>query len=424
MIETIFALSSGAPPAAIAVIRISGPRAGAALATLAGRLPPPRAPKVRNLRAPNGTVLDRALVLWLPGSANAVGEDSGEIHAHGGRAVVAAILGALGGVPGLRPAVPGEFTRRAFENGRIDLAEAEGLADLLEAETELQRSAALAMAGGAFSRQVEAWRERLLIVSAHVETTLDFAEDDDSGPGLAAIAEEIARLGKELEAQLGRPRAERLREGVRIVIAGPPNAGKSTLFNALVESDAAITAPDAGTTRDVLVRSLALGGIPLMVFDTAGLRDDSADAVERTGIERAGATIASADIVLWLGGEGEGPARSWEIAAQTDRAESTKQFPRHEISAISGQGMDGLRRDLAAIARDLLPRAGEAALNLRQSTLLRQAAIALGEEQDHRDPILIAEALRQARIAFDNLLGRTTTEEMLDTLFGRFCIGK
>lgn len=395
-----------------------------ALIALAGRLPPARSPKVRTLRDASGDVLDRALVLWLPGSANATGEDSAEIHAHGGRAVIAAILGTLGEMAGLRQAEPGEFTRRAFGNGRIDLAEAEGLADLLAAETQLQRSAALAMAGGAFSRQVEVWRERLLIISAHVETTLDFAEDDDGGPDPELIGAAIAELRDELDAHLSRPTAEALREGIRVVLAGPPNAGKSTLFNALVEGEAAITAPEAGTTRDVLTRPVALGGVPFTFFDTAGLRDDSSDPVERIGIERAAAAVAGADIVLWLGPEGDGPPGAWEIVAQIDRSTQCKLRARHAVSAVTGAGMDALRRDLVASAQSLLPRPGEAALNQRQRGLIGDAAAALGDAGAASDALLVAGALRRARMAFDALLGRTTTEDMLDTLFGRFCIGK
>ena len=424
MYDTIFALSSGAPPAAIAVIRISGPRAGAALRSLVRTLPPPRSPKVRTLRGEDGGVLDRALVLWLPGQGNATGEDSAEIHAHGGRAVVAAILAALAAVPGLRQAEPGEFTRRAFANGRIDLAEAEGLADLLAAETELQRSAAAAMAGGAFSRTVEEWRAQLLAISAHVETALDFSDDDDTGQGAEAISAAISGLREALELQLVRPAAETLREGIRVVLAGPPNTGKSTLFNVLVENEAAITAPEAGTTRDVLMRPIALDGVPFTVFDTAGLRMGSTDAIERIGIERAGQAVAAADIVLWLGEEGAGPPGAWEIAPKSDRLGSTKQAHRHAVSAKTGAGLDALRGDLVATARTMLPRPGEAALGQRQRGLLRDAARALGEGASMIDPLLVAEALRRARVAFDGLLGRTTTEDMLDTLFGRFCIGK
>ncbi|MDE2621422.1 MAG: 50S ribosome-binding GTPase, partial [Sphingomonadales bacterium] len=251
---TIFALSSGTVPAAIGVVRISGPEAGAALSRLAGRLPPPRRAVTATLRDAAGAVLDRALVLWLPGPGTATGEDCAELHLHGGRAVIAAVEAALLACPGLRRAEPGEFTRRTFVNGRIDLAEAEGLADLLAAETELQRQSALAMAGGGLSRLVEGWRERLLLLSAEVEAALDFADEDDVDTPDAAPCStwNIAPLRDEIGNWLSRPRAETLREGFRVVLAGPPNAGKSTLFNALVESEAAITSPIAGTTRDLV----------------------------------------------------------------------------------------------------------------------------------------------------------------------------
>ncbi|HVR90051.1 MAG TPA: tRNA uridine-5-carboxymethylaminomethyl(34) synthesis GTPase MnmE [Novosphingobium sp.] len=425
MTETIFALSSGAPPAAIAIVRISGPRAGEALATLAGRLPVARRAVSVRLRNTGGETLDRALALWLPGPGTATGEDTAELHCHGGRAVVAAVEAALSALPGLRRAGPGEFTRRAFANGRIDLAEAEGLADLLLAETDLQRRAAQAMVGGAFSRQIEDWRERLLSASAAVEAVLDFGDEDDVSELPDSFGRALAELRGELADWLVRPRAEILREGFRVVLAGPPNAGKSTLFNALVESEAAITAPLAGTTRDVLTRSVALAGVPFTFVDTAGLREEAGDAIEAVGVERAHAAVAEGDLVLWLGDEGASPAAAWEIEAQVDRSFGTaKREPRHRVSAVTGAGMEELRADLVARARTSMPRPGEAALNARQHRLLAQAEVALGAAMELNDPLLIGESLRLARVAFDGLLGRTTTEDMLDALFGRFCIGK
>ncbi|HUD28105.1 MAG TPA: GTPase, partial [Novosphingobium sp.] len=279
MHDTIFALSSGSPPAAIAVVRLSGPQAGAALAALAGGLPEPRRASYRTLRVSRETVLDRALVLWFPGARTATGEDLAELHLHGGRAVVAATESALATMPGLRRAEPGEFTRRAFANGRMDLAEAEGLADLLSAETELQRRSAIAMVGGSFSNQVAAWRFRILDASAAIEAVLDFGDEDDVADLPPTFAASIAALAEELADWLKRPRAETLREGYRVVLAGPPNAGKSTLFNALVEDEAAITAPLAGTTRDVLTRAVAIEGVPFVFADTAGLREEAGDAI-------------------------------------------------------------------------------------------------------------------------------------------------
>ncbi len=423
--ETIFALSSGAPPAAIGVIRISGPQAGAALAALAGSLPPRRRARLSLLRDAAGDPLDQALVLWFPGPHTATGEDLAELHCHGGRAVIAAVVRALAALPGLRAAEPGEFTRRAFANGRLDLAEAEGLADLLSAETEWQRAAALGNFGGAISRQVERWRGAVLTLSAQLEAVLDFSDEDDARDLPAGFTRSIAALTGELAQWLTRPRAERLGEGFRVVLAGPPNAGKSTLFNALVESEAAITSPIAGTTRDVIERAVALGGVPFTFVDTAGLRNESSDAIEAIGIDRARSALERADLVLWLGPEGEGPAGAWDIAAQCDRPECVaKPGAEHKVSAITGEGIAELKRALIAAARGVLPKPGEAALNARQHARLSEAREALSAASGLSDPLLIAEELRHARLALDRLIGRATTEDMLDALFGRFCIGK
>lgn len=425
MSDTIFALSSGAPPAAIAVVRISGPGAGTALHALTARALPPRRAVTVTLRDEAGEALDRALALWLPAPQTATGEDTLELHCHGGRAVIAAVEAALAALPGLRAATPGEFTRRAFANGKIDLAEAEGLADLLSAETELQRRSAMAMASGDFSALVSGWREALLNLSASVEAVLDFSDEDDVSALPPAFSETLQTLEAEILEWLGRPRAEVLREGFRVVLAGPPNAGKSTLFNALVESEAAITAPLAGTTRDVLIHPVALYGVPFRFFDTAGLRETAGDAVEAIGVERALAAVEQADLVLWLGPEGEGPAGAWEIAPQADcKPAATKLQPRHILSAVTGQGMDSLRADLVTTARAAMPRPGEPALNTRQHRLLSEAREALSAAGSLTDPLLVAENLRLSRVGFDALLGRTTTEDMLDALFGRFCIGK
>ena len=425
MTETIFALSSGAPPAAIAVVRISGPDAGAALRALTGKDLTPRRVSYVRLRDGRGDTLDRVLALWLPGPGTATGEDIAELHCHGGRAVIAGVEAALAEMPQLRRATSGEFTRRAFANGRIDLAEAEGLADLLTAETELQRRSAMAMAGGAFSRMVEAWREELLAASASIEAVLDFADEDDAATLPRDFFASLEKLRAELDDWLARPRAEALREGFRVVLAGPPNSGKSTLFNALVESDAAITAPIAGTTRDVLTYSVAIDGVPFRFADTAGLRDQAGDSIEAIGVARARAAIGDADLVLWLGPESRGPEGAWEIEPQADRpGHPAKRAPRHRASAVTGEGLDALRRDLVVAARAALPKPGDGALNARQHRLLAEAEAALASAAFQSDPLLCAENLRLARVAFDGLLGRTTTEDMLDALFGRFCIGK
>lgn len=428
MTDTIFAHSSGAAPAAIALIRISGPSASTALQALAGRVPKPRRASYATLSDAAAQVLDQALVLWFPGPNTATGEDLAELHCHGGRAVIAAVEAALAQLPGLRKALPGEFTRRAFAHGRIDLAQAEGLADLLSAETDLQRRAALSMAGGEVSRQIEEWRQEVLRLSAVVEAALDFSDEGDVGALPEDLYRQIARLEGEIAAWLERPRAERLKDGFAVVIAGPPNAGKSTLFNALVESEAAITAPIAGTTRDVLSWSVAIHGVPFRFLDTAGLREETDDRIEAIGIERARGELARADLVLWLGAEGEEPdgVTCWDVAAQIDRPghRTAKPMAHHRVSALTGEGVDGLRRDLVDHALQALPRPGEAALNQRQHQALSEVARSLRAAGSLRDSLLVGEELRLARVALDAVLGRTTTEDMLDTLFGRFCIGK
>lgn len=428
---TIYALSSGAPPAALAIIRISGPDAGSALRALAGALPAPRRASLRTLRDPASTdILDWALVLWFPGPDTATGEDLAELHLHGGRAVVRAVESALSAYGGLRLAEPGEFTRRAFLNGRMDLAEAEGLSDLLFAETEAQRIAAIRMASGHLSHQIEAWRGEVLRLSALVEAELDFSDEDDVGDDVADhVGEGIAALAGAIDLALARPRAERLRDGVRVVLAGPPNAGKSTLLNALLQREAAIVSDIAGTTRDVIEAPVALGGIPFVLTDTAGLRDHGAEAIESIGIARAQDAIAAADIVLWLGAEGEGPDHPalWEIEAQIDRAgvsRETSHVVRHRLSAKTGEGLDALIADLVATARTLLPASNELALNARQHRLLGECAWALHGAEAQPDLLLRAESLRLARNALDQLLGHTHVEDMLDALFGAFCIGK
>lgn len=432
MTDTIFALSSGPPPAGIAVIRISGPQASPALRALCGKLPAPRRASLATLADPaDGTHLDRTMVLWLPGPGTATGEDSAELHLHGGRAVVAAVEAALERLPGLRRAQAGEFTRRAFANGRIDLAEAEGLADLLSAETELQRRVALAMAEGALSRDVEEWRAELLRISARLEAALDFSDEDDVGEGEATLpagfAGECIALAERIDAWLSRPRAEPLKEGFRVVLAGPPNAGKSTLFNALVEQEAAITAAEPGTTRDVLTFAASLDGVPFTFVDTAGLRDDGAGEIERIGIARARAAAEKADLILWLGPEGEGPEGRtlWEIAARADDPTAPRKSDKAlALSARTGEGLAALRSALVDHARRSLPAPGQAALNQRQHDRLSEVAEALRFAAMERDGLLAAENLRLARRALDALVGRTGTEDMLDALFGRFCIGK
>lgn len=419
--DTIFALSSGAPPAAVALIRISGPKADAALAALAGRLPEPRVATFRRLRV-DGEVLDNTVIIRFPGPNSATGEDIAELHLHGGRAVVARALVALGGIEGLRPAQPGEFTRRAFDNGRIDLAEAEGLADLLEAETESQRRAALALAGGALSRQVEAWQERLLALAAEVEAALDFSDEDDVAPLSPDFRDRARAIRDELAAALARPRAERLRDGVRVAIAGPPNAGKSSLLNALIGRDAAITSPLPGTTRDLIEAPTAIGGVPFLLVDTAGLRL-SRDEVETIGVRRAMSSVVMADIVVWLGRPEAAPERSIVVHAKSDLGPPSRPCDL-SLSALTGEGVDALLTALIERSTTLLPGQGDVALNQRHYDCLRESHDALLEVVETGDLLVAAEWLRWTRNVLDRVTGRAGVEDMLDALFGRFCIGK
>lgn len=337
--------------------------------------------------------------------------------------MIVAVCAALRAQPGLREAEPGEFTRRAFANGRIDLAQAEALGDLLTAETELQRRVAQAGVGGGLSSQVEAWRERVLTLSAMVEAALDFSDEDDVAQLPTTFLADRDALHREIAESLAGPRAERLRDGIRVVIAGPPNSGKSSLFNVLVNEGAAIVSPVAGTTRDVIERPVAFEGIPFVLVDTAGLRDIAGDEIEAVGIERAQDQLILADIVLWLGAEGAGPEKAIEIQAKEDDPDAFwKAKPAYVVSARSLVGVLPLQAGLVAIARRLLPKPDECAINKRQALLLHEAADALQQRSD--DWLILAESLRIARDSFDRLLGRSGTEDMLDTLFSRFCIGK
>jgi tRNA modification GTPase len=315
---TIFALSSGRLPAAIAVVRISGPRAGDALKALTGRIPEPRKAAFARVRDPaTGELIDEALALWFPGPNSETGEDTAELQLHGGRAVLAATLRALSSLEGLRPAEAGEFTRRAFENGKLDLTAVEGLADLVGAETEAQRRQAFRQMQGVLAKRADAWREKLVQALALVEAGIDFSDEADVPADLTAPAAAIAR---ELEAEIsdaladGR-RGERLREGLVVAIAGPPNAGKSTLLNRLARREAAIVSPHAGTTRDVIEVHLDLGGLPVTLLDTAGIRETD-DPLELEGVRRARERAAAADLVLWLVDASEEEAGAAQAGAQ------------------------------------------------------------------------------------------------------------
>lgn len=448
--DTVFALSSGRPPAAIAVVRLSGPQAGTALQRVIGRLPEARRASLCLVRNPaTGEVIDQALALWFPAPASETGEDMAELHLHGGRAVIAATLEALGALPGLRPAEAGEFTRRAFAAGQLDLTAVEGLADLIGAETEAQRRQAVRQLRGALGKRAEAWRRRLIELQALVEAGLDFSDEGDVPADLIApVLRGAGDLGGEIRAVLadGR-RGERLREGLTIAIAGPPNAGKSTLFNWLAGRPAAIVSPYPGTTRDVLELHLALSGYPVTVLDTAGMRA-SEDPLEQEGIARARAGAAAADLVLWVEEAGcamgapaqlagEGAAPFWCIDSKADAprdagsvaacAKKSKVNKRFLVSAHTGEGLPGLLAALSEFAAEALS-VGDNALitRARHRHALEQAAAALDEVMNHNSCYeeLIAEDLRAAAAALGRLVGRIDVEDVLEVIFRDFCIGK
>lgn len=425
MADTIFALSSGRPPAAISVIRISGAIAHQVGERLAGSVPEARTAAVRDLRHPgSGELLDRALILRFDAPASSTGEDTLELHCHGGRAVVDALLHALAELDGLRQAKPGEFTRRAFENGRIDLTEAEGLADLIEAETESQRKAALRLAEGGLSRQIEDWQSRLLDLSAQAERAIDYDEDDVALD--PALVRACAHLAADLRRWLERPRIEPLRDGLQVVVAGPPNSGKSSLINAIAGEERTIVTDIPGTTRDHIEVPLSLGGLPIRLTDTAGLRKTD-DKVEAIGVERAARLVDQADVLIWLGDPGAAPNHSRLVKVRS-KADLPSRAPAADdvivVSSVTHQGISVLLNQVEQLARSVLPAEGGIALNRRQATQIAEAAAAIELALNGLDIVVLAEGLRLARGAFDRLTGRAGVEDVLDTLFGRFCLGK
>lgn len=424
---TLFALSSGAPPAGVAVIRISGPQAPRALlAMTATALPSPRRAVLRAVLDPvSRETLDRAMVLWMPGPGTATGDDVVEYHLHGGRAVVAAVLAALARCDGLVPATAGAFTRRAFENGKLDLAQVEGFADLLQAETEAQRKAALALADGALGRRVEAWRGEVLKAAARIESQLDFGDEDDVARGETAVV--LTDVVREVRQCLAAPDADKLRDGVRVAFAGRPNAGKSSLLNALVGREVAITSPTAGTTRDVIEAAVSMDGLPIVFIDTAGLRRDTSDPIEQEGIRRAMAAVARADIIVWMDEDVNPPtsaARVIRVTAFVDIRETGPVGDRYHVSSVTGIGLDHLRQAIVAEAQLLTGRGDATAINRRQRELIAAFLTALEGADAEHDLLIAAEHLRQARMCLDRLVGRAGVEDVLDTLFGQFCIGK
>jgi len=453
--DTIFALSSGRPPAAIAVIRICGPQAGRALQTLIGRMPQPRHATLARVCEPaSGEVIDEALALWFPGPHSETGEDMAELQLHGGHAVIAAVLDALGRIAGCRPAEPGEFTRRAFANGRLDLTAVEGLGDLIAAETAAQRRQAFRQLKGLIGDRAEAWRNRIIDVIALVEARIDFSDEADVPEDLVVPA---LRAAQQLRSEIGAALAdsgsgERLRDGLVVAIAGPPNAGKSTLLNRLARREAAIVSPYPGTTRDVIEVHLDLDGYPVTLLDTAGIRD-SGDPVEREGVRRARVRAAAADLVLWVidvsaadAGRGDvmvnGELKSdrWLIKNKVDLVqakpcasnesrsgdEPSKTF---SISAANGVGIDALVRALSEYARGYFA-ATESVLvtrarhrkALEETLAALDRALAEGAAAGREE--LIAEELRAAGTALGRLTGRVDVEDILDVIFRDFCIGK
>lgn len=458
---TIVALASGALPAAIAVIRLSGPATAGLVEVLAGGLPPPRRASLRLLRDPrDGRPLDRGLVLWLPGPGSPTGEDAAELHVHGGRAVVAAVLATLTARPGVRLAEPGEFARRAFEAGRMDLAALEGLADLVAAETEAQRAQALAHSEGLLGGKVEAWRAGLVAARALVEAGLDFADEDDvPAAALAAARAEAAALRDALTAALADAgRGERLREGFQVALLGPPNAGKSSLLNVLARREVAIVTAEPGTTRDIIEVHLDLGGLPVTIADTAGLRA-AEGVVEREGIRRALARATAADLTLWLDPLDApqpppadlvapvGAARLMVVRTKADLTPSEARPPAAvaarghvaadagplpppeplRLSTLTGVGLADLVARLQAKAAARLS-AGEPALVVRARQREAVAAAVAALDRALADPDLpaelFAEELRAAGDALGRVVGRIGVEDVLDRLFSSFCIGK
>jgi tRNA modification GTPase len=420
--ETIYALSSGAPPAAIAVMRVSGPQAGDVLDRLAGSRPEPRRAGLRTLHDANGDMLDRALLLWFPGPATATGEDLAELHLHGGRAVVAAVSRALDGW-GLRLAEPGEFTRRALFNGRLDLGAIEGLADLLAAETEGQRREALLRADGVLTRRTAEWGRQLTASAARIEAAIDYDGEAETSAQAAAASAPLAILLSDIETALAVAPLERLRDGVRVAIIGPPNAGKSTLFNALVGRSAAIVSDIPGTTRDAIERPVSIGGVPFVLVDTAGLRETD-DPVERIGVERARREQALADIIVDLDGSGGRPhdCPVIEVSAKADIAPVRPDAL--GVCALDGTGVAELATRLTTVAADLLPAEGEVALDRRHRDDLGKMRDELVAAAAETDILLQAEQVRTALRHIDGLTGNAGIEDMLDVLFGRFCLGK
>ncbi|MDX2258701.1 MAG: tRNA uridine-5-carboxymethylaminomethyl(34) synthesis GTPase MnmE [Hyphomicrobiaceae bacterium] len=450
--ETIFAVASGAGKAGVAVVRVSGPGALSAVIGLTGSLPPPRRAVVRTLRrGEDGAPIDRGLVVTFPAPSSFTGEDMAEFHLHGGRAVVAATLAGLAGLAGFRLAKPGEFARRAFDAGKLDLSEVEGLADLIDAETEAQRAQAMRQASGGLRVVVEGWRDRLVGAMALVEAAIDFSDEADVADDAVARAEaDAAALMAEITAELARGHsAEIVRDGLRVVLTGPPNVGKSSLINALARRDVAIVSAEPGTTRDVLEVRLDIGGYAVVVSDTAGLRT-AEGAIEAEGIRRTRQAMSAADVVVVVGapdvampdarrdaigpehGAGGSPRlirvrNKADLGVGTDVSGPVADTSALAVSARTGAGIDRLLAALGMHARDLAGHEEPGVVTqARQREVVSSALGELNSFVAERElPIEVrAEALRRAAAALARISGRVDVEDVLDQVFGRFCIGK
>jgi tRNA modification GTPase len=438
---TIFALSSAPGRAGIAVVRVSGPAAGDVIDALAPPRPKKRFAALRRIRDPqNGETIDEGLVLWFAGPRTETGEDMVEFHLHGGTAIVKAMLAVLGRQPGCRLAEPGEFARRAFLNGKLDLAQIEGLADLVDAETDAQRRQALGQMGGALSELYEGWRADLIRASALVEAAIDFSDEGDVASNAFDVARNIvADLQAAIAAHLDDGnRGEILRDGFRVVLAGPPNAGKSSLLNALARREAAIVSEEAGTTRDVIEVRLDLDGLPVIVTDTAGIREPQG-AIEREGIRRTLERAGAADLVLWLSDSSDpaavpppevsarGDKFFVPVATKIDLPGANLSRETSAVSAKTGDGLSELTRRLAGIARDRLGEISAPAITReRYRVQLEECMNGLerfmsGHKHEHE---LRAEDLRIAAQALGRITGRVDVEDVLGEIFARFCIGK
>lgn len=433
--DTIFALSSGSPPSAVAVVRISGPQASEVLRQLAGPLPQARVAARRRLIAPNKGVIDDALVLWFPGPASATGEDVVELQVHGSRAVLQAIIQVLGVHEGVRAAEPGEFTRRSFENGKIDLTEAEAIDDLIHSDTDAQRRYALRQLDGLLGDRARRWRQTIIDALAHIEASIDFSDEEDVPADIALSALDlIHRLSDEIGAVLDQPGAERLRDGLVVTIIGAPNVGKSTLMNRLAGREIAIVSPHMGTTRDVIEAACDFGGYPVTLLDTAGLRDTD-DPVELEGIRRARNRASRADLQICLLDRqilevGLGlPAASesvWHVLNKADLSVplATGAPASFAISALTGAGVDRLIAAVSEFAAVRLAPESAVVFRERHRVLLLEARGALAMAAQQRSMELIAEHLRQAATSLGRLLGRVDIDDVLDSIFKNFCIGK